>query len=409
MPTTVEDQKGNGPQGGSSVSSQLPPPLNWVAGFIDSHFAKMPGTVQVIVFSVFCLYFVIVSIKFFLPEVWDSVWENEEEIQGVLTRPNWEGVVDSTGSYFLSGTKLYVTKDHPNPGTPKYYFRWILKVNKNDMNNPIFLSLMEGALERGTFMITPKELLDRRMDGYVRLEFKEVPLTGIVKIGFQEEPQSTFNASQMFMPVGVFLPQTKESYIRKSPISADSVAILLRRILRPEYSSAELNIRKTLLGGGTDAMRIVADSLRSAVFDDRKAPAAVYALVLSDFYQLYLFSTSESYSRVFADPFYEKASQFLLSTNEKQRNYMATLLHNLQDARSLRFVFEAYDRSTLESSKGVCLYVIEAFTANKSTELKKDIIARLERINTRNSTKELQTAVERLITKFQNSFSEKTN
>ncbi len=159
-----DKQKGNEPaDSGTPVSNKLPPPLNWVAGFIDKYFIRMPQAVQVAVFVVLVVYFIIGSVKIFAPEVWDTFWTNDVEIQGVLTKPNWEGVVDSAGSHFLSGMRLFVTKDHPNPGTPRYYFRWILKVDRGNLDDPVFFSFMEGSLEKGTFMITPLTTEERKL------------------------------------------------------------------------------------------------------------------------------------------------------------------------------------------------------------------------------------------------------
>ncbi len=184
---------------------------------------------------------------------------------------------------------------------------------------------------------------------------------------------------------------------------------LLRRIIRPEYASAELTIRKILIGGGEMAMKVVADTLRRTVLEGRNDAGAIYALVLSDFYPLYLFSTSPSYSYLMDDPFYERACRFLSSRNEKERNYMATLLHNLQDARSLAHIFDAYNTSTTEVSKGLCLYAIDAFTTNRSPEIKKYIIGRLQGLDMRNASADLRTMVDRTVSKFQSSLVDKSS
>ncbi|MCL4540404.1 MAG: hypothetical protein M1378_12550 [Bacteroidetes bacterium] len=388
------------------VPNQLPPPLNWVAGFLDKYFSRMPGTVQVIVFITFAVYFILVSAKFFFPEVWQGLLGEDVEIQGVLTKPNWEGVVDSTGGFFLSGTRLFVTKDHPNPGSPRYYFRWILKVRQDEMNNPAFFSIMEGSTEKGSFMITPRELLDRVKGGYVRLEFRDIPLTRMVTIGFHEDSASARQANFASLPGAVAAPRLQKE-MSESRIPPDSVALLLGRIVRPEYASAELKIRQVLLGGGTLAMKIVADSLRRAVLENRNATAATYALVLSDFPQLYLFSSSASYSSIFNDPFYEKACRLLHSGSDKESGYMATLLHNLQDARCLKYVFDAFRRARSETSKGLCLYVIDAFAGNSSTQLRQQVNSRLESLESQPSSAQLKSAVEQTRIKFEESLKEK--
>ncbi len=391
---------------GQPLPNRLPPPLNWVAGFIDKYFAKMPQTVQVIVFMAFAVYFILVSAKFFFPEVWQGLLGDDVEIQGVLTKPNWEGVVDTAGGYFLSGTRLFVTKDHPNPSSARYYFRWILKVSPRDMNSPAFFSIMEGTMEKGRFMVTPNQLLEKVKAGYVRLEFRDIPLTRMVTIGFHEDPTSATEASLASLAGAAMVPQVQEQ-MTKDPIAADSVALLLRRIVRPEYASAELRIRQVLLGGGTPAMKIVADSLRSAVLENRNTASAMYALVLSDFPRLYLFSTSASYSGVFRDPFYQKACRLLYSGSEKESSYMATLLHNLQDARSLKYVFDAYGRAGTERSKGLCLYVIDAFAHNSSVQLRQHLNTRLENLESESSTGQLKSAVEQVRMKFEESLKEK--
>lgn len=391
---------------GSPVPNHLPPPLNWVAGFIDKYFSKMPQPVQVTVFMAFAVYFILVSAKFFFPEVWQGLVGEDVEIQGVLTKPNWEGVVDTAGGYFLSGTRLYVTKDHPNPSSARYYFRWILKVRQNEMNNPAFFSIMEGSLEKGKFMATPRELLGRVREGYVRLEFKDIPLTRMVTIGYSEDSGSAAQAS-FVPPAGVVAGSQPRQEMSKGGVDPDSVALLLRRIVRPEYASAELKIRQVLLGGGTPVMKIVADSLRSAVLEDRSTTAAVYALVLSDFPRLYLFSSSASYSSVFESPFYEKTCRLLYSGNDKEGSYMATLLHNLQDARSLKYVFDAYSRAGSETSKGLCLYIINAFAGNSSAELRQQLNYKLQSLESQPSSGRLRSALEQTRMKFEDSLKEK--
>lgn len=397
-------EKGNAESGTvMTKTSNLWSPLSGLWGFIEKNFSKMPRPVQVSVYVVIVIYFLLASIRLVAPEAWDALWNSDVEIQGVLTKPNWGGVEDTTGTHFLSGTQLYVTKDHPNPNSPRYYFRWILKADRQKLDDPVFFSVMEGTLEKGIFRITPRELIDHTTNGYVRMEFRDIPLTGMVRIGFFEETPVVTTASLVPAVWEAPFPQYQKSYKSKNPVNPDSVGIFLQRLLLPEFASSELTIRNILVGGGIPAMKVVADSVRTAVFDGRTSAAAMYALALSDYPSLYLFSTSESYSKVFEDPFYQKASRLLYEGNKKEGLYMATLLHNLQDARSLKYVFDAYDKATSDPSKGLCIYIVSSFVTNSSTGLKSDLSAKLKSLMERTTSKDLRTALGETEMKFEKS------
>lgn len=387
-------------QNSPEPESRLASPLTWIATFVDKYFLKMPQSVQVGVFIVFVLVLVIGWIRIIAPELWDSMLSRDIQIEGVLTRPNYAGVLDTTGGYFLSGTKLYVTKDHPNPNTPRFYFSWILKTDRREKNIPIFFSLMEGQFEKGMFITTPRELLQHRQDGCVRLEFSDIEMTGRAKIGFSPGSAASYIAGACVLPGG--LPMFQDLGVpRKVHISPDSAGVLLRRIIKPEYTSARLDIREMLLSGGTSTMRIVADSLRSALLDGRTSSAGVYALVLSEFDSLSLFSVSPSYSSVFAEPFYKKAAELIRVGSESESNYMAALLFKLQDARCLTHVFDEFRQSDSESAKELCLYVIGGFSRNSSKELKDHIKSQLRLLDSNGLSADTRAALRRTITKFE--------
>ncbi|HUI31921.1 MAG TPA: hypothetical protein VLX91_17055 [Candidatus Acidoferrales bacterium] len=400
MSDTERTKRNSDSQSDAGPASSLPPPFNWIANFIDKYFIRMPRPVQVGVFVVFVLYFLVGSVKLFAPEIWDSVWSADIEIEGVLTGSGGNVVVDTVGQYSLSGQSLFVTKDFPNPMVPtECEFHWILKVPRQDMDQQRTFTLMDGFLEKGAIRTTPRTLLNHRTGNEVKLALTEIPATVKVKIDYLDTSGTQLSSMNMFSG-NLLFPPAWYGRVQQSSVRPDSVGILLERLTEPKYARVQLQIRQLLTNGGSDVMKIVADSLRNALLGGRVSNAGLYALALSDFDSLALFSASPLYRKIFADPFYEKAADLIRTGDQLQSNYMATLLHNLQDARSTKYVIQAFQQSSSESAQGLCLYVIGAFSANSSKELKSSIKSQLQALNASNLSQTIRDALGQTIQKF---------
>lgn len=399
MPYRNERNGGRSATKSTSQGTKAVSPFAWIPDFIDKYFLKMPRSIQVGVFTGFAILLFAGWLRIVAPEAWDSLWGRDMLIEGVLTGAGDSEILDASGNYFLSGTNLYVTKEHRNQSSPKYHFSWILKLDRGQKDNRVDFALMEGAFEKGTFKSTASELLKNSENGMVRLEFTDIEMTRRAKIGFRHDSLNGSEASISVLPTG-FSPPGGAVASQEKPVRTESVGVLLRRLLLPEYSSSWLRIRGTLLAGGSKVMKVVADSLRSALLSGRRTSAGAYALVLSEFDSLSLFSSLPSYSRVFADPFYEEAAALVQTGGEAESNYMATLLHNLQDSRSLQYLFVGLQRSSSESAQGLYLYVIGSFSGNDNKALREDIRARLLHLNRDKMSQKIRNALDHTIKSF---------
>jgi len=378
--------------------------LTGIWDFIEKNFKAMPKAVRVFVYLVFVAYFIGSSVRMFWPEVWDMMLDKEQEIRGEIQGSEEPYLPLSAWLTEINGDKLYVKKKKVSDD--RFYYEWILKVTPRELNSRVYFNIAEFYQDplnpqiKGSRYLFHAEFVPSELQ-----KSHDAPL--ILKLDLDRKSLASS------LPLNNSLAPTSGSFSAmlfprafaqsKAPIkmlSRDSATVLLRDFRKSSDPISDRNVRFLLPAAGAPFKISVAESLKKAVAKGNRGAAADFAAVLSEYDSLFVLTSAGSASAVFDDRFYGTAVAILHTGNEYESRRMAWFLNKLQDARSLKHVFNEYAAAPNARAKKLCLYVLEAFSTNGDPMVEARVKEWLLRTQGAEKSKELGQALAEALKKF---------
>ena len=381
--------------------------LKGIWDFIEKNFRAMPKAVRVFVYLLFVAYFIGSSVRVFWPEVWDMILDQEQEIRGEIQGTDEAYLPLSAWMTEINGEKLYVKKK--KIADDRFYYEWILKVTPKEFNTRVYFNVAEfyqdpvNAEARGSRYLfraefVPSDLKSASRDNPVvlKLDLDRRALAGNTLANACLTPEQE-NGTLMTSIIPSAFAQSKAPI---KQLSRDSATILLRDFRKSSDPLSDRDVRFLLPAAGSPFKIAVAESLKKAVARGNKGAAADYAAVLTEYDSLFIFTSAGSASKVFDDRFYASVVTLLHMGNDYESRRMAWFLYKLQDARSLPHLFKEYSVAPTTRTKKLCLYVLEAFSANGDPNVKKRVKEWLVAAQRGEKSKEMVQALAETLKRF---------
>ena len=382
----------------NSPTNSLPPPFNWIAAFIEKYFIKMPQWVQVTVFLAFVIFMITGFVRIAMPEVWEQFFDSNFVLYGEIVQD--EPFTDQDQPMFTA-YGLYTSVAPESPLSKTMKIAWILKIPKQEKEEPITFNLMKNFVQVATKKFSPASLAQFKKNGKVYLAYKEVA-PNVGELSIQKEESGNVQQSTL-LPVSLL--SNLWNGIANIFLFGDEPAMtapeLIKKLLESQSPSSQVLVRQTLSRMGSPAMKTLAESLSVIVRKERMPDAALLAQALADFDSLWLLSSHPDFIKIFDTTFFASAAEILRKGNSAESSSIARLLYKLQDRRSIQSVQRQFRNSNNDATKELCIYVLSSFATNKNTEIKKEVKNILNNFNSPTLNAKQRKALTNSLTKFE--------
>jgi hypothetical protein len=381
--------------------------LTGIWQFLEKYFRAMPRWVQVSVYLLLVVYFIAASVRLFMPEAWDLLFDREQEIRGEVQGSDGSYLPVSAWLTEINGDKLYIRKK--KIADDRFYYEWILKATPKEFRNKVHLNVSEFYQDPTNEHMRGSRYLFQV--GFVPAELRQksgdAPL--VLRLDLDRRLLTTDVAAESGGSIGerkenVFTALVPSAYAQsKAPIKVlarDSAAVLLRDFRKLNDPFSDRDLKYLLPAAGSQVKIAVAESLKKAVSRGNKGAIADYAAVLTEYDSLFIFTSAGSASTIFTDRFYASAVTLLHTGNDYESRRMAWFLYKLQDARSLPHLFKEYSVAPTTRARKLCLYVLEAFASNGDPGVRKRVKDWLAATHREEKSKELLQAQSETLRKF---------
>ncbi|HTY38222.1 MAG TPA: hypothetical protein VMH23_13985 [Bacteroidota bacterium] len=384
--------------------------LKDVWDFIRDNFNSMPAPVRVLVYLLFVAYFLLTSVRQLWPDVWNLIWDSEQEVAGEIRAADGSYLSAASWLTEINGERLYVKK--MKVADDRFYYQWILKFTPKQLHTNVHFDVAEfyqdpqnAQIKGSRFLfgvaLTPAGLKAReKSDGEVvlALDLDRRSLNYVAPITHPDTTSAT-NVGSLSWLIPSAYAQSKSPM---KTLSKDSASFLLRTFRQQTDPVSDRETRYLLPAGGSAITIAAAESLVVAARHGNKGAMADYAGVLTEYDSLFLFTSAGSASKVFTNQFYAAFVPVIRTGNEYESRRVAWFLYKLQDARSLPYIFAEYSNARDTRAKKLCLYALEAFAWNGDANVLLRVKNWLLETQQREQSREMVAAIQQCLGKFDN-------
>jgi len=329
----------------------------------------------------------------------------EVEIVGRLTARDRAAIPDTHIIRDLVAENLFVYKK-PSAVSSRFTYEWILRVSRDRLTTPIPFAISQYDTQSKRpqpiceASFSPEELLEGSYEGITSLEVDGFFTS--LKLKSPGNPGGARPARVLFFPGTLSRGTSRQSQMsaQYKVLSRDSAALFLKEFRSVKNPVAQMQLRAELSYADTVFTVQLAESLKSALLASRSADVTTYARVLADNRNLASLTSSGEHRSVFDTTFYSKAVALLHAGREHDSRSIASFLHALQDARSLKYLYREFEQTKSPLAKVLCLNVLEAFSTNSSPGMREQVRSKLEEFEAKESSKEIRDAISETLTAF---------